>query len=367
MLLTIPFKKLAVLLSCAFFPCLTLTAQWTTVPTGIHYSGGNVGIGTSTPAGKLSIYKSTTGDYDGTLIVDGPANSERSILFRDNGANAWWFGRDNENSTGLNDGIGFWRSNTGTAFVIKDNGNVAIGTGSPATRLDVRGGFISTRDADANPGAYLQGTTTVAYFGSLGTSRIAIGNASNWEKMTILNNGNVGINTTTPTASLDVNGALRVRNVPTGTGRILVVDVAGNVRASTQSASELPAGADTDIQTVIQSMQKEIAALKTEIASLKQGSIHVSAAGEKAWLQPNAPNPFNGSTVINYHYPAAATTAFIQITDLNGKPVKRFNLMGQPRPLTVTLEGSVTSPGTYIYSLEIDGRTVDSKKMVLVK
>lgn len=45
------------------------TSQWTTVGTNIHYSSGNVGIGTATPAMKLHV--SGDGKFTGSLTVDG--------------------------------------------------------------------------------------------------------------------------------------------------------------------------------------------------------------------------------------------------------------------------------------------------------
>ncbi|MGE0589956.1 MAG: hypothetical protein AB7O48_15365 [Cyclobacteriaceae bacterium] len=100
-------------------------------------NNGNMGLGTISPNSKLHIYKSTTGNSDASIAVDGPANSERAIVFRDNGSDAWWFGRDNTGD--MNTGIGFWRSGVGFALALRDNGNVGIGTSNPQNKLDVNG------------------------------------------------------------------------------------------------------------------------------------------------------------------------------------------------------------------------------------
>lgn len=54
----------------------------------------------------------------------------------------------------------------------------------------------------------------------------------------------VGINTTTPTKTLDVNGEARIRNTPTATGSysVLVVDSDGNVKKIPVSALQTPSG-----------------------------------------------------------------------------------------------------------------------------
>lgn len=113
-------------------------------------SGNNaykVGIGTANPQGKLHIYKSTTGNLEGTVIIDGPANTERALVFNDDGQMAWWFGRDNDQSAGLGDGIGFWSQGAGTAFVIKDDGRVCIGCKTPQTgaKLSVNGDLFAKK------------------------------------------------------------------------------------------------------------------------------------------------------------------------------------------------------------------------------
>lgn len=107
----------------------------------------NMGIGTKEPQGKLHIYKSTTTDRDGTLILDGPTNSERSIFFNDNGQLAWWLGRDNDASVGLNNGLGFYSPNAGVALMMKDDGRVCIGCTTPPTdaKLTVLGAVFATK------------------------------------------------------------------------------------------------------------------------------------------------------------------------------------------------------------------------------
>ncbi|WP_343302746.1 hypothetical protein AAHN97_14465 [Chitinophaga niabensis] len=107
----------------------------------------NMGIGIAAPKGKLHIYKSTTGNVEGTVILDGPVNSERALAFYDEGQMAWWFGRDNDNTAGLGDGIGFWSQGAGTAFVIKDDGRVCIGCKTPQTgaKLSVNGDLFAKK------------------------------------------------------------------------------------------------------------------------------------------------------------------------------------------------------------------------------
>lgn len=47
------------------------------------------------------------------------------------------------------------------------------------------------------------------------------------ERLSILDNGNVGINTTSPTNTLDINGTLRIRGGSPGAGKVLTSDANG--------------------------------------------------------------------------------------------------------------------------------------------
>ncbi|MFT3705104.1 MAG: T9SS type A sorting domain-containing protein [Agriterribacter sp.] len=81
----------------------------------------------------------------------------------------------------------------------------------------------------------------------------------------------------------------------------------------------------------------------------------------------NSPNPFRGNTVISYNVPqqGGLSTSYIVVYDVAGKALKQFNV-SQGRG-TVNLDASMLPSGTYNYSLFVDGKVVDTKKMVLIK
>ena len=143
--------------------------------------GGNVGIGTG--GGNIS--------FNGSALVIGTQNA-LPIQFRTSGS---------------------------AVAVIDANGNVAIGGTSVPTgiKLSVVAGSINVTDAAANTRAYL-GWGIVpgsggngAYLFNADNSPLALG-TTNLERMRIIANGNVGINTTVPVATLDVQGNVNVLN-----------------------------------------------------------------------------------------------------------------------------------------------------------
>jgi hypothetical protein len=118
--------------------------------------------------------------------------------------------------TGVANYVARWTSssNIGTG-VLYDNGtNVGIGTSSPSERLSVNGNIALSKTGE-----------TFIYNDQSGSDSVSIGGASyisfktfgsGWEeKVRIVNNGNVGIGTTNPTAKLHVwNGKIEITGFP---------------------------------------------------------------------------------------------------------------------------------------------------------
>ena len=124
----------------------------------------------------------------------------------------------------------------------------------------------------------------------------------------------------------------------------------------------------------VQEQQAQIEELKALVEKLAQSVAASSTTTDeavasvtltKASLNQNIPNPLNGNTSIRYNVPTGSTSAQLVITDNSGKTVKQMQLAKGAG--NINIDASALSSGTYNYTLIVDGKLVDSKKMVVAK
>ncbi|WP_153799646.1 tail fiber domain-containing protein [Foetidibacter luteolus] len=106
-------------------------------------------------------------------------------------------------------------------------------------------------------------------------------------------------------------------------------------------------------------------AMQQEITALKGKALPVVFSG--ASLEQNTPNPFSGSTVINYSLPEKFNKAQLVIYDAAGKAIRQINLASQQGKGRVTLNAANLAAGAYSCSLLIDGNVAATKQMVMAK
>jgi len=170
-------------------------------------SGGNVGIGTSSPSVNLDIENSNNVLIDLNTTT---ANANTTIRFQESDLVKATIGYD-----GTNDGLiittgGF---TAGNGIFINDSQNVGIGTSSPSFKLDILGSspFIRINNtAETEGGIIFQdsadtGQSAAIKYDANGNSLIFYNFSSNTERMRIDSSGNVGIGTSSPTARLEIS------------------------------------------------------------------------------------------------------------------------------------------------------------------
>jgi hypothetical protein len=179
-----------------------------------HFNGGNVGIGTTSPTAKLHV-------WNGGVEVTGFPSSGNPFTFLESNYNdsAVRIRFLNINpSNGLDSDLGIQLMNAGgsmfDALIVKgSSGNVGIGTTSPSVKLSVVGSISIADGNDLTWGnaAYGAGVPTIAASLSAGFYFYPNGSTSG-NTLRIQANGNVGIGTTSPEGKLHIY-ASAIRNM----------------------------------------------------------------------------------------------------------------------------------------------------------
>ncbi|WP_294263655.1 T9SS type A sorting domain-containing protein [uncultured Chryseobacterium sp.] len=171
----------------------------------------------------------------------------------------------------------------------------------------------------------------------------------------------VGIGTTSPTALLHTNGKVRMENLPDGNGRALVVDPDGNVMVANSYLYRSAGDQTAEFQTQIDDLRKEVQELK-ELLKQSTISVDMGAASNEPKLYQNAPNPGKGETIIKYYLPKETNNASIGIYNVSGQLIKNIPLKDKGNG-SITLNG--IRGGSYVYTLSVDGKNADTRKMII--
>lgn len=118
-------------------------------------------------------------------------------------------------------------------------------------------------------------------------------------------------------------------------------------------------------QKIIEKLQEEIHILNKELKGDVNGEIETDS--ENPILLQNKPNPFKSNTTIEYNLKNSENlkSSTIAIFNLNGNLIKSFLLKENIKGIITIKEGDL-KPGIYIYTLIIEGKEIDSKRMVLL-
>jgi hypothetical protein len=181
----------------------------------------------------------------------------------------------------------------------------------------------------------------------------------------LIKDKSVGILTLTPTANFHTVGTVRHENLPTGSGRALVVDPNGNVMVSNTSLNRMASPDETilKLEDRIKNLENTVEELKQLLLNKGISSTDISSS-DIAKLAQNVPNPTKNGTSIGYYLPKNAKTASIEIYNISGQLVRSLPLREKGNG-AVTVSSSDFPSGTYVYKMVTDGKITGSKKMVL--
>jgi hypothetical protein len=178
-------------------------------------TGNNrLGIGTSTPSGSI--------DVTGRSYFRASGSNTVLTLFNTSGGD----GSITVTGTSNTLNYGFSTFSATDAFYIQNDGNVGIGTTSPANKLDVRGSTNINSTLTISPNTNLKNTFTFTtnasndgrlFIKSDTTDKVDIqANGSSY-----FNGGNVGIGTSSPSAKLQIQDTTQIRSVVSASQNVM--------------------------------------------------------------------------------------------------------------------------------------------------
>jgi trimeric autotransporter adhesin len=111
--------------------------------------------------------------------------------------------------------------------------------------------------------------------------------------------------------------------------------------------------------------QEEIAELKQQLSKYEGREIGISGQTGSRLLQ-NTPNPFSTDTEIKMTLSESTRHASIVIYNLEGKQLKNLQV-NERGDTSIKISGNELDAGMYLYTLIIDGKVADTKRLILTK
>jgi hypothetical protein len=111
-------------------------------------------------------------------------------------------------------------------------------------------------------------------------------------------------------------------------------------------------------------LRDEVTELRKMVQELKYGRSN-SGFLTSAFLEQNTPNPVGSTTSIRYFIPETSTSARLDLTNAKGLVVKSMNLNRGTGQLNLNTQALAS--GTYNYTLYVNGKQADTKRMVIAR
>jgi len=122
-------------------------------------------------------------------------------------------------------------------------------------------------------------------------------------------------------------------------------------------------------QTQIETLEQRVSDCCSNDIIIKSQSIGTddtpSIENSKVYLKQNRPNPFSDQTAIDYSVNPDANSAQVMVFDMTGKLLKTYEAGKGAN--TLIISNTEFTPGMYHYSLVIDGKEFDTKRMIISK
>ena len=125
-------------------------------------------------------------------------------------------------------------------------------------------------------------------------------------------------------------------------------------------------GSALTLAEIINVQQENVARSTSSFARYESQSALPEEGEELTELFQNYPNPFASETTIDLYVPHEAKVARVIVNDLTGRSLKNIEVTGRGKT-SVTIGSREMSNGMYFYSLLIDGKMQETKRMAITR
>jgi hypothetical protein len=123
---------------------------------------------------------------------------------------------------------------------------------------------------------------------------------------------------------------------------------------------------ESRIDSLEQELNKCCGSSRLKSAKLNVGFENLGGQSDVPTLEQNFPNPFSSATTINLFVPQSNRNAAVYIYDLQGLQKRAYNITAKGKS-SINISGYELQAGMYMYTLIVDGKEVDTKKMILTE
>lgn len=333
---------------------------WSQSGSTTYLTSGLVGIGTSTPVSRLHVW---SGDNKGIMVQRVGFPADNWLRIAHGGTNGF-----------VNSNAGRFDFRVGNINVISATPglDVGIGTTAPTEKLHVNGNVFTS-------GLYLPSDKNLK--NNVNEFNYGLSEVLKMNPISYNYNGEGGIDSKEKHVGVMAQDLKEIAPKLVTTFDYIVHDEENRelqketyLKINDTAIKYMLINSIKEQQELIEEKDVKIAELADRLEDLEEivNSIannavkDVELSNTPGVLLQNQPNPFGEETTINYVLPKGAKNSVIYIRDMNGNNLEVI-VLDSNQTGSANLNAKALSAGTYTYSLVVDGKIIDTKRMILTK
>ena len=157
--------------------------------------------------------------------------------------------------------------------------------------------------------------------------------------------------------------ALDVNAVKQRFPALIIKDAQGNEYVNYTQLVPILVQAITELKTELDDLKEAVASSGTRKVNAATNIATNTLDEGRGSISQNTPNPFTGQSTVRVSVPDDASDAYVDILTLNGASVKRIPVSNGLSE--VSLSSFDFAPGTYLYTLVVNGKVTETRRMIV--